>query len=496
MSLSGDLDALVVADMIRPVLDVPDLEYEFRHALIQEAAYHEILKEDRVLLHRAIGEAMERLHADDGDQLAAEFAAELAFHFRRAGQGEKAVTYLMRSADLAAARFANDEALAALAEALELVGEDDSRTCDVYERMGDVCLLTGRHHDALEAFLLASERATSALEQARLERKCGSCFPMGPDFDATLGHLERAADLLGSTPFGDPTAWWQEWIEVRIERGYVLYFISYTSPERRTELMALLEQIEEPIERWGTMRQRAQYWIDCVGASRFLFDAMRPSDAMLQIARECVVAADACEDARLIAHSRFILGLCLLTRSELDQAASVLAEAARMTDDIGDAEWACRSLIYLGITARRRGDVEGLRQALEQVDPLVAHPGFGLYRGAAIANHAWLAWRAGETAEAERGFDEALQVWVETKLPYPFVWIGALPALALALDRGDMATAAAHAATMTGSPSRTLPDELEDLLRSGVKAWGDDRSAEARRALERSVARAAEMGYS
>lgn len=492
MSLSSDLDTLVTADLIRPMPDVVDPEYEFRHALIQEAAYHEILKQDRTLLHRAVGEAMERIHADR----IGEVAAELAFHFRRGGEREKAVTYLMRYADLAAARFANDEALAALQDALELVAEDDPRTCDIHEQVGDVCLLIGRHHDALEAFRLASDRATSTLDQVRLARKCGSCFPMGPDFDATLGHLQRAADLLGSTPFGDPAAWWQEWIEVRIQRGFVLYFISYVSPQHRAELIALLEEMRGSLERWGTAQQRARYWIDCVGASRFMLDAMRPTDAMLQIARDCVAAADACEDARLIAHSRFILGLCLLTRSELDQATSVLTEAARMTDDIGDAEWSCRSLIYLGISARRRGDVEAVRDALERVDPLVAHPGFGLYRGAAIANRAWLAWRSGATADAERGFDEALQVWAETKLPYPFVWVGAMPALALALDRGDVGTAAGHAATIIGSPARTLPHEVEELLRSGVEAWGSDRPDEARRALEMSVERAAEMGYS
>jgi tetratricopeptide (TPR) repeat protein len=492
MSLSGDLDALVVADMIRPVLDVPDLEYEFRHALIHEAAYHEILKEDRVRLHRSVGEALERLHADHLDGI----AAELAFHFRRAGEREKALTYLMRSADLAATRFANDEALAALAEAQELLAQDDPHACDIHERVGDVSLLTGRHADALEAFRLARDDGASPLDQARLARKCGSCFPMGPDFDGTFGHLQRAADLLGSTPFGDPEEWWREWIEVRTQRCFVLYFISYVSPERRMELIDLLEEIRGPLERSGTARQRARYWIDCVGASRFMLDAMRPSDAMLEIALRCVTEADGSEDVRLMAHSRFILGLCRLTRSELEEAGSALSEAARMTEDIGDAEWLCRSLIYLGIIARRRGDLDGVLETLERVEPLVEHPGFALYRGAAIANRAWLAWRSGETADAVRGFDEALHVWAETKLPYPFIWIGAMPALALALDRGDIVTAAGHAATITGSPARTLPDEVEELLRSGVETWGAGDEDGARRAFERSLKRAAEMGYS
>lgn len=491
MSVRSDLDLLAAAELVRPVPQSLDPEYEFCHALVHEAAYQEILNEDRAVLHRAVGEAMERLHADRVDEV----SAELAFHFRLGGEREKAVTYLMRSADLAAQGFANDEALAALEEALELVGEADVRADEIHEREGDIFLLTGRHQEARDAFQEAAGRATAILDRARLERKSGSCFPMGPDFDTTFGHLRRAADLLGPEPFGDPAPWWSEWIEVRIQRAYSLYFISYVSPERRRELIALLDESREPLERWGTARQRARYWIDCVGASRFLLDAMRPSDAMLQIAHDGIDAADASGDARLIGHSRFVLGLYLLTRSELDEAGPVLAEAARLTDEIGDAEWSCRSLIYLAITARRLGDVEVVRDASARVEPLVEHPGFGLYRGAAIANRAWLERRSGETADAQRGFDEALQTWAETKLSYPFAWLAAMPALAIALEDGDIETAVDHAETMADAPSHTLTDEIEEHLRAAVEAWGEGRPDDARRALEHGLDRAKEGGF-
>ena len=39
----------------------PELEYLFRHALVQNAAYASLVKADRRMLHQAAGEALERL---------------------------------------------------------------------------------------------------------------------------------------------------------------------------------------------------------------------------------------------------------------------------------------------------------------------------------------------------------------------------------------------------------------------------------------------------
>jgi len=137
-----------------------------------------------------------------------------------------------------------------------------------------------------------------------------------------------------------------------------------------------------------------------------------------------------------------------------------------------------------------------VRDALERAEPLVGRPGFGLYRGASLANRAWLSWRSGDTTEAARSFDEAEKVWAEHNVPYPFAWIAALPAISIALDGDDLDTAVRHAAHLVGLPfGRALPEEVMDLLRSGVEEAGAGRVDEARRALELSLERAAEAGY-
>jgi tetratricopeptide (TPR) repeat protein len=53
------LDALESKGLIRLAAIDPELEYLFRHALVQDAAYESLLKQERRALHRQVGEALE-----------------------------------------------------------------------------------------------------------------------------------------------------------------------------------------------------------------------------------------------------------------------------------------------------------------------------------------------------------------------------------------------------------------------------------------------------
>ena len=99
MKIEAQLDTLEAKGLIRLATSRPELEYLFRHWLVQDAAYGSLLKQERRELHRLVGEALEALYPDRGDEL----AGILAIHFSEAGDTDKAVDYL-----LAAGRFAMD----------------------------------------------------------------------------------------------------------------------------------------------------------------------------------------------------------------------------------------------------------------------------------------------------------------------------------------------------------------------------------------------------
>jgi class 3 adenylate cyclase/tetratricopeptide (TPR) repeat protein len=89
--------------------------YFFKHALTQEAVYQTLLVSRRQALHAAAGRAFERLYADRLEEV----YDRLAHHWSKAEEAGKAVVFLARLAERAAAGYAHAEAVKALRQALE-----------------------------------------------------------------------------------------------------------------------------------------------------------------------------------------------------------------------------------------------------------------------------------------------------------------------------------------------------------------------------------------
>jgi class 3 adenylate cyclase/tetratricopeptide (TPR) repeat protein len=108
----------------------PELAYVFKHALIQDVAYSIVLVERRRALHRLVAVAIEELYADR----LPEYYEMLARHYWEAEVWPKALEYLLKAGDKAAAAYANQEALDYYGRALELC-----------ERLGDDTLESAMH---------------------------------------------------------------------------------------------------------------------------------------------------------------------------------------------------------------------------------------------------------------------------------------------------------------------------------------------------------------
>jgi tetratricopeptide (TPR) repeat protein len=95
----------------------PDLEYIFRHALVQEVAYNSLLINRRKEIHGKIGQAIERLYAERLE----EFCEVLAYHYSKSGNLPKAYKYLKKSAEKAVRSDAAVEAVRFYREAMEVL---------------------------------------------------------------------------------------------------------------------------------------------------------------------------------------------------------------------------------------------------------------------------------------------------------------------------------------------------------------------------------------
>ena len=116
-TLQAALDRLAEADILLVQGLPPQSEYRFKHALIQDAAYENLLKSRRQVLHRRIGEVLR-------DQFAVAAAAEpelLAHHFSQAGLPEAAIEWWGKAGQRSLERSALVEAVAQLNRALDLI---------------------------------------------------------------------------------------------------------------------------------------------------------------------------------------------------------------------------------------------------------------------------------------------------------------------------------------------------------------------------------------
>ena len=97
----------------------PDLEYIFRHALVQEVAYNSLLVNRRKEIHEKIGRAIESLHPLRLE----EFSEMLAYHYTKSGNLLKAYEYLKASGKKAVRNDAVSEAIRFYKEAIEVLSQ-------------------------------------------------------------------------------------------------------------------------------------------------------------------------------------------------------------------------------------------------------------------------------------------------------------------------------------------------------------------------------------
>jgi predicted ATPase len=117
--LDSGLNRLVHAGLVYRRGTPPNAEYEFKHALVRDAAYESLLKRHRQRLHGNIADVL----AERFPSIAENEPELLAQHYSDAGQHAPALDYWRRAGRRAVERSANTEAVRHLTKALEILVE-------------------------------------------------------------------------------------------------------------------------------------------------------------------------------------------------------------------------------------------------------------------------------------------------------------------------------------------------------------------------------------
>ena len=86
-ALQASLERLAEANILLVQGLPPDSDYRFKHVLIQDAAYENLLKSRRQALHRRVAEILRNRFAD----MAAAEPEVLGYHFTQAGMTDAAI---------------------------------------------------------------------------------------------------------------------------------------------------------------------------------------------------------------------------------------------------------------------------------------------------------------------------------------------------------------------------------------------------------------------
>jgi tetratricopeptide (TPR) repeat protein len=159
----------------------PEVEYFFKHALIQEAIYESLLLSRRRELHRHVGEAIETLFVDRLE----EYYGLLAYHYARAEDWAKSQEYLFRAGDQAGRLAADAEALAhyqqAVAAHTRVFGDrwDPLQRAALERKMGEALFRRGEQQQAREHLRSALAHLGSPYPASDLEVRLGLLRQLG-----------------------------------------------------------------------------------------------------------------------------------------------------------------------------------------------------------------------------------------------------------------------------------------------------------------------------
>jgi class 3 adenylate cyclase/tetratricopeptide (TPR) repeat protein len=201
--LEGVLVGLKTLELIYEKTFFPELAYMFKHALTHDVAYSTLLVERRKLLHGIVAAAIEELYPDR----LAEHYETLAHHFVRAEHWDKALDYLDKAGDKAAAAFANDEAVKFYDSAIEICDRfgdaQQLRSAAIAQKSSFIALRQGRFDYAFQGI----DRMTRVTHAAGFNVLEGTAWGFrafvhffNHELEAALEAAERAVEVAPDDP--------------------------------------------------------------------------------------------------------------------------------------------------------------------------------------------------------------------------------------------------------------------------------------------------------
>jgi tetratricopeptide (TPR) repeat protein len=334
------------------------------------------------------------------------------------------------------------------------------------ERLGDLLHLTGQYAEARSAYqralgFIAEEHRPA---RAHLHRKVGNVWRDQHRYEEAFAAYTAAESALSIAPGETDHELWQTWMEIQFERIQTCYWLAQVP-----EMFRLIEATRPIADRYGAPMHRARIF-HLLAIAGFRRNRSIASEEILAHQQAYLAALEQSGATRALPAARFGLGFYLLWHNDLDAAEEQIRAALGLAERTGDVSLEARCLTYLTIVGRKRGQFDAVHAYAERSLQVAMAEHMPDYIGAAHANLAWLAWRAGNLPEARARGQQALTAWRGTSLVFASEWIALWPLIGVALAENQVAEAAEYARALLDLKQQRPPEVLEAALEAAVRA--------------------------
>ena len=438
--LGSALDRLIAAGLLFRQGVPPHAKYLFKHSLVQDVAYGNLLRSKRHQLHAEIAGILESQFRDTIDSS----PGLLSHHYKSAGKFDRAIPYSIRAGDVAASRYASSEATvhyqAAFDMASELQASDEAGNARVQAVLKLASVATRREHFERDLRNLEGVRQL-AESGANREQLCRILYWTGR-MHFVLGNFDRGVEYA------------QQALRVAEEVG--------GGDDLTAEPINLLARIHC---LRGEPAPAAQYAARNVGQMHRLGNRVEEAAVSGVLAFACGMsgryrdAVNAAEQGVMLARGLDhlpTLAACYMYGAvvkgwfgHIQDAVSDFEQARTISERVGDLFRRYLVHGWRGEAYVLCGDYAAAGKELGQCIVLGDQIGTSFHRGAFLAFVARVRLHEGDLAGAQRAIEEAVHIAVETRQPWgqsialrvqSEIWLSSLP------QQLDAAEAAVRAA--------------------------------------------------
>jgi class 3 adenylate cyclase/predicted ATPase len=361
-TLQYELGRLVEAELLYQSGLPPEARYVFKHALIQDAAYHQQLRSKRQISHQRIAQVLEKEFSNT-----AETQPELiAHHYTEAGLIEQALPYWLRAGRRAMERSANVEVINHLTKGIELMKKFEE-TPEFLQQELEFLTALGPAQQALKGFGASEVRQTYTRAQ-ELCQKVGET----PQLFPALWGVWYFYAIRPETPKGIESG--EQLLKLAQNlKDSTLLMVAYRSLGASLlnygQLVQALEYLRQGIALYDPQKHRSLAFIYgqdidvvCRGWVSWLLLLLGYPDQAEEMKLETIRIARTLGHPFSLAYALAVGSLFCIHRQNTERARELAQENLKFSGDQGFVYFYVHSNIILGILADPGQIEEGIMQ--------------------------------------------------------------------------------------------------------------------------------------